>query len=211
MQCDRTKTVKITTHIYTTRIEIHFTLHVHTHMTYIYIHTHMHSPPPPHTHTKEQIHQDVVPIRVSTMGRQHSLREAQQNSTIMRPEREKKNRPLSTIEQQQFKYTALQPDDHTCFQSPPTTTNQSNQFGQGKDLKIPLYKTRSVQTPYGTQVFREVNIEEAIARSQMTQEGAEPDAMTSSSEHQLGGKNNHRHSNVSKRKEFGKKSAVSDF
>ena len=161
--------------------------------------------------TKGQIHQDVVPIRVSTVGRQHSLREAQQNSMIMRPEKEKKNRPLSAIEQQQFRHAALQPDDHTHFQSPPTTTNQSNKFGQGKDSKIPLYKTRSAQTPYGTQVFREVNIEEAIARSQMTQEGAEPDAMTSSSEHQLGGKSDHRHSNVSKRKEFGKKSAVSDF
>ena len=154
--------------------------------------------------TKEQIQHDVIPVRVSTVGRQHSLREAQQNSMIMRPEREKKNRPLSAIEQQQFRHAALQSDDHTRFQAPPTiTTNQSN---QGKDSKIPLYKTRSAQTPYGTQVFREVNIEEAIARSQMTQEGAEPDGMMSSE--QLG-KGDHRHGNVSKRKEFGKKSAVS--
>ena len=154
--------------------------------------------------TKEQIQRDAVPIRVSTVGRQHSLREAQQNSMIMRPEREKKNRPLSAIEQQQFRHAALQPDDHTHFQAPPTiTTNQSN---QGKDSKIPLYKTRSAQTPYGPQVFREVNIEEAIARSQMTQEGAETDGMTSLEQP---GKGSHHHSNVSKRKEFGKKSAVS--
>jgi hypothetical protein len=158
--------------------------------------------------TKEQIQRDVVPIRVSTVGRQHSLREAQQNSMIMRAEREKKNRPLSAIEQQQFRHAALQPDDHAHFQSPPTITmNQSN---QGKDSKIPLYKTRSAQTPYGTQVFREVNIEEAIARSQMTQEEAEPDGMTSSEQQGTGrGKSNHHHGNVLKRKEFGKKSAVS--
>ncbi len=158
--------------------------------------------------TKEQIQRDVVPIRVSTVGRQHSLREAQQNSMILRSEREKKNRPLSAIEQQQFRHAALQPDDHTHFQSPPTiTTNQSN---QGKDSKIPLYKTRSAQTPYGTQVFREVNIEEAIARSQMTQEEAEPEGMMSSEQQGTGrGKSNHHHGNVLKRKEFGKKSAVS--
>ena len=147
---------------------------------------------------------DIVPIRVSTVGRQHSLREAQQNSMIMRPEREKKNRPLSAIEQQQFRHAALQPADHTHFQSPPTTTNQSNQW---KDSKIPLYKTRSAQTPYGTQVFREVNIEEAIARSQMTQEGAEPEVTTSLEQQ---GKSNHHHGNISRRKEFGKKNAVSD-
>ena len=92
-------------------------------------------------------------------------------------------------------------------QSPPTSTYQSNQFGQGKDSKIPLFKTRSAQTPYGTQVSREVNIEEAIARSQMMQEGAEPDVMTSSEQQ---GKSDHHHGNISKGKEFGKKSAVSD-
>lgn len=159
--------------------------------------------------SKEPIQRDVVPIRVSTVGRQHSLREAQQNSLIMRPEREKKNRPLSAVEQQQFRHAALQPEDHTHFQSPPPMmTNRSNQFGQGRDSKIPLYKTRSAQTPYGTQVFREVNIEEAIARSQITQEEGGPDVTTSSD---LQGRSDHHHSNHSKRKEFGKKSAVSGF
>ena len=168
-------------------------------------------PSPSISLSKEQIQRDAVPMRVSTVGRKHSLREAQQNSLIMRPEREKKNRPLSAVEQQQFRHAALalQPEDHTHFQSPPTTMiNKSNQFGQGKDSKIPLFKTRSAQTPYGTQVFREVNIEEAIARSQMTQEEAGPDVAVSSEQH---GKSDHHHSNHSKRKEFGKKSAVSDL
>ena len=148
--------------------------------------------------SKGQLQRDIVKSKASTIGRQHSLREAQQNSPIMRPEKERKNRPLSAIEPPQFRHAALQQDDHTHFKSPP-----SNQFGQGKDSKIPLYKTRSAQTPYGTQVFREVNIEEAIARSQMTQEGAESEVMSSEQ-----GKSDHRGSN-SKRKEFGKKNAVS--
>lgn len=149
-----------------------------------------HSPLP-----KEKMQHENGPTRSATVGRQLSLREAQQNSSVMRWER--KGRPLSAIEDSKLQNSSDSTHDNA-------RTSSSNLNGKGQDAKIPLYKTRSAQTPYGTQVFREVNIEEAIARSQMTQEGAEPDTST------FEPIRNGNHGIGSKRKEFGRKSAVSE-
>lgn len=138
---------------------------------------------------------DVVPSKVSGIGRHRSLKESQQKGPVVRVEREreKKTRPLSAVESPQFRHAALQGDGSAHNVTP------------GQDSKIPLYKTRSGQTPYGVQQFREVNIEEAIARSQMTQEGVELEG------HSLTGEpvKSEALGNKSKRKEFGKKIAVS--
>ena len=37
---------------------------------------------------------------------------------------------------------------------------------QGSGGRLPLVKTRSAQTPYGTEVVRELNIDDAVAASQ---------------------------------------------
>ena len=153
-----------------------------------------HSPLP-----MDKVQHDIIsPSRGANIGRQFSLREAQQNSSVMKWE--KRGRPLSAVEDSSFQHPTAQGKDTAPGKN---KTNSSVQNGQGQDSKIPLYKTRSAQTPYGTQVFREVNIEEAIARSQMTQEGVEPDTST------FEPVRNGNHGSSSRRQEFGKKSAVS--
>ena len=154
---------------------------------------------------EQQPHQaqfEDTPTKVTSLNRHRSMKEAVENSPVLR-EKEKKNRPLSAVESQQFRHAALQPESstHNDMSSP----SSSNQFGREYDSKIPLFKTRSAQTPYGIQQVREVNIEEAIARSQMTQEGVELEGHSSTFEPVK----NDVQSSKSRRKEFGKKNAVS--
>ena len=152
-----------------------------------------------------------VASKSSSIGRHQSLKEGQTTgSPVARgdKERAKKNRPLSAVDANQFRHSALEQESPAHNHAlPMNSSSSSNQFGQyGNDLKIPLYKTRSAQTPYGQQVFREVNIEEAIARSQMTQEGVEPEGSNATFEPV---KKSDHHGSNSRRKEFGRKNAVS--
>lgn len=157
-------------------------------------------PSPP----EAQQQRDVIPSKLSSIGRQHSLKEGHQNSSIVRrdKEREKRNRPVSAVETQ-FRHAAFPLDDRAHSQLPPPP----NKYAQAHKSNIPLYKTRSAQTPFGQQVFREVNIEEAIARSQMTQEGMECEGRGTTFE-PVRREEDHRGNN-SKRKDFEKKSMVS--
>ena len=146
--------------------------------------------------------QEVGPGRVPSIGRHSSLKDSPTSSPVTRGEGGKKNRPLSAVDANQFRLQASSAQNQMI-----PTTNSFNRYGQGNDPKIPLYKTRSAQTPYGTQVVREVNIEEAIARSQMTQEMAESEAPPTSTFEPT---KKEYPSNHSRRKEFARKNAVSN-
>ena len=106
--------------------------------------------------------------------RQFSLKERHTSPPI----KPRKPRPVSAVEPQAKFHHQSSSADHahmstngllsTSYEPSPRQHYQTHSVELPTKM-IPLYQTRSASTPYGEQIVREVNIEEAIARSQMSQ------------------------------------------